>query len=127
MSLTHRKTYLPLLLILTACGGGESNTTSGLTLEAILATNTAWPYELVGTLDIVEAGGYGETDYPSWAVGSVFTREDEWGVSISIGEGVVSRAKIDIDSGKEVRLWLEAPKQEYGVLTYPVSKIEALK
>ncbi len=35
-------------------------------------------------------------------------------------------SRVDIDSGKPVRAWLEAPKMQYGVKTYPVSKLEAL-
>ena len=36
---------------------------------------------------------------------------------------VVARARINIDSGEPVRAWLQAPKMQYGVKTYPV-KIE---
>lgn len=116
-------------LSLTACGGndaGTEGTVGGDTLEATLASNTQWPYELVGILDIVEAGDYDGSDYPDWAVGSVITDTDEWGVLINIGAGVVSKAKINIDSRKKVRVWLEKPREKDGDLFYPVSKIQAL-
>ena len=114
--------------VLAACGGGGAGTDSdyGGVLQLQLAKNTEWPYEVVGILDIVEAGGFDESDYPNWAVGNIITDDDEWGVMIEIGEGVVSRAKINIDSGKKVRAWLEKPHKNYDVLTYPVSRIEAL-
>ena len=113
-------------LVLAACGGGSDGTDDGGNLQVLLAKNTEWPYELIGVLDIVEAGGYDESDYPNWAVGNVITDDDEWGVMIEIGDGVVSRARINIDSGEKVRLWLEKPHKNYDVLTYPVSRIEAL-
>lgn len=117
-----------LACALTACGGGSDGTDStyGGNLQILLAKNTDWPYELVGVLDIVEAGGYDESDYPTWAVGNIITDDDEWGVMIEIGDGVVSRARINIDSRKKVRVWLEAPHKKYDVLTYPVSRIESL-
>ena len=117
-----------IALVLVACGGGGESTDSdhGGNLQILLAKNTEWPYEMVGVLDIVEAGGYDESDYPNWAVGNVITDDDEWGVMIEIGDGVVSRARINIDSGEKVRLWLEKPHKNYDVWTYPVSRIEPL-
>ena len=118
--------YGTVLLLLVGCGGQDSgNGASVSSLEETLSANTAWPQEVVGVLDIVEAGGYGDSEYPSWAVGSLLTDDDDEGISISIGEGVVSRAKIDIDSGKTVRVWLQAPKLEYGIEFYPVSRIQS--
>ena len=124
---------IPLLIVpiavgLVACGGDDagSGSSAGNSLEATLAGNTQWPYELVGTLDIVEAGDFDESDYPAWAVGSVVTDTDEWGVLINIGPGVIRKAKVNIDSGKKVRVWLEKPRKENGDLFYPVSKIQAL-
>ena len=117
-----------MLAVLISCGGegsgnGDASTSS---LEKTLSANTTWPHEIVGVLDIVEAGGYDDSEYPAWAVGSLITADDEYGVSISIGESVVSRAGINIDSGEEVRVWLEAPKKEFGVETFPVSRIQSL-
>lgn len=123
------KLFLMLLcFVLVACSGGSG--TSGAdpsvdhgSLEAILAANDSWPYEIVGVLDIVEAG-YGDSDEPEWAVGSIVTEHDVWGVAIEIPGAVISRAGINIDSGNAVRAWLDAPKDDYGVTTYPVSRLE---
>ena len=118
--------YGTVLLLLVGCGGQDSgNGASVSSLEETLSANTAWPQEVVGVLDIVESGGYDDSKYPSWAVGSLLTDDDDEGLSISIGEGVVSRARIDIDSGKQVKVWLEAPKSEYGVETFLISRIES--
>ncbi len=118
--------YGTVLLLLVGCGGQDSgNDASVSSLEETLSANTVWPQEVVGVLDIVEAGGYGDSEYPSWAVGSLLTDDDDEGISISIGEGVVSRARIDIDSGKQVKVWLEAPKSEYGTKTFPISRIQS--
>jgi hypothetical protein len=95
------------------------NQGSPMTVEQI-------PFEQVGVLDIVEAGGYGDSEYPNWAIGSLITHDDDFGVSIKIGEGVISKAKIDIDSGNEVRVWLNASVKDYGVYTFPVTRIESL-
>jgi hypothetical protein len=123
----HRLIFIFLVFGLSACSndGGDSASTIGAGLEAVLESNESWPYEAVGILDIVEAG-YGETDDPEWAVGSLVTKDDEFGVSIEIDGNVISRAQINIDSGKPVRVLLEKPKMEYGVKTYPVSRIVPL-
>lgn len=115
------------MLLLAACGGGESyDAPAPDSLEAILQSNTAWPYEAVGVLDIVEAG-FEESDYAQWAVGFLITDpSDEFGIMIEITDGVAERARVDIDSGERVRVWLEEPKTEYGELTYPITKIEKL-
>lgn len=120
-----RLVLLLAFLALTACGGGTDSSPAANSLETTLAANDSWPYEVVGVLDIVEAG-YGDSDDPEWAVGSIVTDDDEWGVSIEIQGAVISRAGIDIDSGKKVRAWLDAPHRNYGVDTYPVSRLEAL-
>jgi hypothetical protein len=123
----HKLVFIFLVFGLSACDneGGGGTSTIGSGLEAVLESNESWPYEAVGILDIVEAG-YGESDDPEWAVGSLVTKDDEFGVGIEIDGNVISRARINIDSGKEVRVWLEKPKMEYGVKTYPVSKIVPL-
>ena len=119
--------WVALTFVLAACGGDSSYSGGdGGILEIRLAKNTEWPYEMEGVLDIIEAGGYDESNYPTWAVGFVVADADDMGVMIEIGDGVVSRAKINIDSGEPVRVWLEKPHKKYDVLTYPVSRIEAL-
>ena len=119
--------FMAAAFILAACGGGGgSGGSDGGILEIRLAKNSEWPYEMIGVLDIVEAGGWDDSDFPSWAVGNIITDEDEWGVMIEIGDGVVRKAGINIDSGEKVRVWLEKPHKNYDVLTYPVSRIEAL-
>ena len=119
-------TLIALLLGLAACGGATDSTgASGL--QAVLDANTTWPYEVTGVLDIVEAGGFDENDYPTWAVGSLVNDQtDEFGIAIDIEGDVVPRARINIDSGKPVKAWLEAPTTQYGVKTYSISKLEAL-
>ena len=112
-----------------ACGGGATDDYGDITsaLETALAENQDWPYEAVGVLDIVEAGGFDESGYVEWAVGTLLTEDDdEWGVMIEIKDGIAQRARIDIDSGENVRVWLGAPSREYGVLSYPVVRMEKL-
>ena len=120
----NRLALTSILLSLVACGGDMDSETGGGNLEIALVANETWPYETVGILDIVEAG-YGDSDSPEWAVGSLVTHDDEYGVLISIEGAVIARAGIDIDSGEPVRVWLEAPKKEYGVDSYTVSRIQA--
>ena len=125
------KKLIPIMIsiiYLVSCGG-ESPGGNGeplLNLEKALLENSSWPAERVGVLDIVEAGGYGDSEYPSWAVGMLVTHDDDIGISIKIGEGVVSKARIDVDSGNEVRVWLGAPVKEYGVFMFPITRIESL-
>ena len=116
-----------MALVLCACGGGDSGDgPEPGSLEAALQVNTAWPYEATGVLDIVEAG-FEDSEYAHWAVGFLITDPgDEFGIMIEITDGVAERAKIDIDSGRAVRVWLEKPKTDYGELMYPVSRIESL-
>ena len=121
----NRFALIATLLGLVACSGemGSETSTRG-SLETALEANSTWPYETVGILDIVEAG-YGDSDSPEWAVGSLVTDNDEFGVLIKIEGAVIARAGIKIDSGEKVRVWLEAPKNEYGETIYAVSKIQA--
>ena len=120
----NRLALVSILTGLVACNGDTSSEfTGGGNLEIALAANETWPYETVGILDIVEAG-YGDSDAPAWAVGSLITDDDEYGVSISIDGAVIARAGVNIDSGEPVRVWLEAPTNEYGVDTYAVSRIQ---
>lgn len=122
----RRLILIAMVLGLSACGGttDEENPSE---LQVQLDANTTWPYEVTGVLDIVEAGGFDENDYPTWAVGSLINDQtDEFGISIDIVGDVVPRARINIDSGESVRAWLEAPTMQYGVKSYPVSKLEAM-
>lgn len=122
----RRLILFAVLFGLAACSDAPDER-SASELEALLDANTTWPYEVTGVLDIVEAGGFDENDYPTWAVGSLVNEQtDEFGISIDIEGDVVPRARINIDSGKPVRAWLEAPEMQYGVKTYSISKLEAL-
>ena len=110
-------------MLVSSCGSGDPSANGPGSLEPILASNSQWPFEVVGTLDIVEAGGYGDSEYPEWAVGSLITSDDPEGVAIEIGSGVVANSGIDIDSGKSVRVWLEQPNKQYGILSFPITKM----
>jgi len=116
-----------IVLAVTGCGGGyEEPVPEPGSLEAKLLANSTWPHEAIGVLEIVEAG-FDDSDYAEWAVGFLITDpDDEFGVMIEITDGLAERARIDIDSGKKVRVWLEEPKKADDVLSYPISKIEAL-
>ena len=123
------KLFLALaFLFLAACGGGDyDEAPEPGSLEAKLQSNSTWPYQAVGALEIIEAGGFDDAGYADWAVGFLLSDPaDEFGILIEIKSGVAARAKFDIDSGRKVRVWLEEPKTEYGELTYPISKIEKL-
>ena len=122
--ITSLSGFMLLFMLLAACSDSTQDAPEVSGLEREMLTVTTWPHEVSGILEIVEAGGYDEADYPNWAVGALVTASDEYGVSIDIGSGVVARAGIDIDSGEVVKVWLGQPKKEYGVLTYPVEKIE---
>ena len=122
-----RKLILVALVFGLAACGGATDSEGGGELQALLDANTTWPYEVVGVLEIVEAGGFDQSDYPTWAVGSLINDQtDEYGIAIDIEGDVVPRARVNIDSGRPVRAWLEAPKMQYGVKTYSISKLEAL-
>ena len=80
--------------------------------EKILCSNESWPYELIGTFDIVEAGGYDdENEYPTWAIGNLEIEEDDL-VSIIIEGDVVLKAKIDIDSGDKYKVLVNPSTEE---------------
>ena len=126
----NRLIAVAILMFIAACGGGDKPGEFGdrkSALESALESNTSWPYEAVGVLDIVEAGFDGTSEYAEWGVGSLLTDDDdEWGISITLRQGVAEQARIDIDSGEPVRVWLEAPVEEYGYTTYPISRMEKL-
>ena len=114
---------LVFLVLVSSCGSGDPSANGSDSLESIMASNSQWPFAVVGTLDIVEAGGYGDSEYPEWAVGSLITSDDPEGIAIEIGSGVVASSGIDIDSGKSVRVWLDQPNKQYGILSYPITKM----
>lgn len=113
-------------MLLLACGGNEKTDGVISSVEALLKNNSSWPYAVEGVFDIVDAGGYEDTNYPGWAVGSLEVEGSTYGLGIDIGPGVVGKAKIDIDSGKKFRVWLGKPTKEYGDIIYPVEKIERI-
>lgn len=113
------------ILLLAGCSdsGSDYGADSPSPLEIKLEFNTTWPYEVEGVLDIVEAGGYEESNYPNWAVGSLVTPDSGYGLLIEIGEGIASEGQIEIDSGKKIKVWLSQPHMQYGVKTYPIIKM----
>lgn len=114
------------MLVAAGCSEAPAGTSSSeVTLENELKQNTSWPYQVVGVLDIVDAGFDPDTGRVSWAAGAIVTENDPDGVLIMIEEGAV-RDGIDIDSGKKVRAWLGEPNHEYGAPTYTVSRVESL-
>ena len=125
MRMTKLLMMLTLLPVIASCNRIDTESVDETRLEQLLAANKTWPYEMIGVLQIDEAGGYGDSDYPDFAFGSLVTDGDTWGIPISIGDGVVRQAEIDIDSGKPVRVWLDTPQDEYGIKIYPVTKIRA--
>jgi hypothetical protein len=122
----YRLLLIFVVFELAACGGDSGSYSSDSALEAALESNDSWPDEAVGILDIVEATFYRDTDDVEWAIGSLVNDDDEFGVSIEIEGDVISRAGINIDSGKKVHVWLGRPNTEYGIKTYPVTKAQSL-
>lgn len=120
----NRIAVIVTLLALAACDGVTDSETGGSSIETALVANDTWPYETVGTLEIVDVG-YGDSDVPEWAVGLLVSEEDEFGVVIKIDGAVIADAGIDIDSGEQVRVWLESPTDEHGDKIYAVSKIQS--
>lgn len=117
------KKIVPIILslFLAACGGDEiKNSPSG---ESALAGNTRWPYEVVGEVDIIDAG-FGDSDYANWAIGSVTVNGEE--ISIEFETLVLRSAGIgsEFNFSSPAKLMLGSPKQEYGMLTYPVVEIK---
>jgi len=110
------------LLFLSACGG-ESSSEANQSLGSTLRANDSWPQEIVGVLDIVEAG-YHDSDYPEWALGAITTANDADGLSIEITDGLLGVSGVNIDDGKTVKVWVDKPHEKYGVYTFPVSKIK---
>jgi len=109
-----------------SCSQNEGVSDLNSSLEATLSKNTTWPFEVEAILEIDDTGGYEDSDYPNWAIGSIVTSEDQDGVMIEIGEGVIERAAIDIDSGKQIKVFLGKPGTQYGAIFYPVEKLETL-
>ncbi len=92
--------------------------------EKILIKNQIWPYEIIGTFVIVDAGGY-DGEYPTWATGSLEVgKNDE--VSIDIFGDVVVKAKIDLDSGDKYSVLLGPPVKDLNNV-FSVEEIHELK
>lgn len=111
-----------LTIALTACV--EENSSMGSdSVGTSLANNTVWPYEVVGEIDIVDAG-FGDSDVPSWAVGSIIIKDEE--LLIEFGSNVLRKAQIDADFAfsSPATLMLGKPRSEGGALIYPVVDIK---
>jgi hypothetical protein len=114
-----------VILLLAGCGNNDSGnpTYSATKLETVLKANTTWPYEIEGVLDIIEAGGFEESEYPHWAIGFLLAPGAGDGLLIEIGEGIAKEGRINVDSGKRIKVWLSQPKMLHGVKTYPIVKM----
>lgn len=126
MHLTKSLTLIAAAGLLAACnpgGGGKSGQDiipQSTRLEARLAANDDWPYEIAGILDVAyPAAG----DVREVAVGALLTEDDAWGVSVSIDAAVLEAADIAIDSKVPVVVTLHEPAVVFGVSTYPVTSV----
>lgn len=114
-----------VFLFLAGCSDNDSDNSnySATKLETVLAANTTWPYEIEGVLDIVEAGGFEESEYPHLAIGFLLASGAGDGLLIEIGEGIAKEGRINVDSGNRIKVWLSKPKMLHGVKTYPIVKM----
>jgi len=114
-----------VFLFLAGCSDNDSDNSnySATKLETVLAANTTWPYEIEGVLEIVEAGGFEESEYPHLAIGFLLASGAGDGLLIEIGEGVAKEGRINVDSGSRIKVWLSKPKILHGVKTYPIVKM----
>lgn len=114
-----------VFLLLAGCSDNDSDNSnySATKLETVLAANTTWPYEIEGVLDIVEAGGFEESEYPHLAIGFLLASGAGDGLLIEIGEGIAKEGRINVDSGNRIKVWLSKPKMLHGVKTYPIVKM----
>lgn len=117
--------YVLVLLMLSACGSSEPESTSasGSAVLSELSSNTSWPYEVTGTIYIDDAG-VGDSDYANWALGSILVGSEH--ISIDFETPVLMAAGIDIDFhfSDPATLLLGEPKNEHGMLVYPVVEIK---
>lgn len=120
------KNILAVLFILTlsACGTNtpETATSTHEGISAKLLSNTSWPYEVSGTISILDAG-VGDSDYANWAIGSITVDGED--ISIDFETSVLMDAGVDLDFNfkEPTSIMLGEPKEEYGMFTYPVTKI----
>ena len=112
-----------VLFLVVACGNpnepdGDKNTSSA----GSVASNTSWPYEVTGSVDIVDAG-VADSDYASWAVGIVTVGGEE--LLVEFETSVLEQANIDLDFqfSEPTTLLLGKPNDKHGELSYPVKEI----
>jgi hypothetical protein len=117
-----------VFLLLAGCSdsGSDNVAHSPTPLENLLESNTTWPYAIEGVLDIIKAGGLEESEYPHWAVGFLIAPGSGNGLLIEIGEGIANEGRINVDSGKKIKVWLSQPKIQHGVKTYPIVKMRSI-
>lgn len=115
---------LILAILSTSCSDSSHTPSESSVLEQKLNSNSEWPFEVSGVLDIIEAGGYDESEYPAWAIGEFVQEGDDFGVLVHIKDNVAAAAKLNVDPAKAVTVWLGSPEKEHGILTYPVEKMD---
>lgn len=115
---------LMLATMIVACSESDNSVSSSE--SSSLEGNNEWPIELVGTLDIIEGGGFVEDKYMTWAVGFFNTKSEYGELSIYLEGNAAVDGRVDLDAGGEFRVWLGAPRTEYGHTEYEIVKIEKI-
>ncbi len=112
-----------LLSFLAFSCSGENPKSSGSEVSS-LSSVVSWPHEVKGELDIIDAGGFDDSNYASWAVGTFLPKGDTEPINVNFAGSILKEADIDAEFAfaNPVTLWLDKPVKEHGVLAYPVTK-----
>ncbi|MGL6159486.1 hypothetical protein [Microbulbifer sp.] len=124
MKFTSKLFVLTLVAILTACSGSDEAISAAENKS--LKGNKEWPIELVGALDIIDGGGFVEDKYMTWAVGSLSTKSGYGELSVYLDGNAAVDGRVDLDAEGEFRVWLGAPRTEYGHTEYEIVKVEKI-
>lgn len=110
---------LALSIGLIACNSDTSQSSSADSLS----TNTTWPYEIIGSVDIHDAG-FSDSQYADWAIGSIVSGDDD--ILIMFDNRVLRAAGIgsEFNFSDPTTLLLGAPTDEYGESSYPVEAVQ---
>ncbi len=116
-------TALVLLLCLGACNKDEENLNtvnqSNFTLD--LNSNTTWPLEVKGNIDIYDVG-VGDSEYGEYALAIMQVDGQSDAITLEFSSSILinNNMMLDFQFGDSASILIGAPSTNLGELSYPV-------
>ncbi len=121
-------TALVLLLCLSACNDSNKNlnviNNTSQTLD--LNSNTAWPLEIKGDIDIYDVG-IGDSDYGDYALAIMQVEGQSEPITLEFSSSILinNNMMLDFQFDDRAVVLIGAPSTDLGEISYPVIAVNA--